>query len=217
VRRPSSADRRPGSLAGAVGADDAHDAAAREREREIVDEQPLAERLAQVLGLDHQVAEARAGGDVDHRRIELLVPVLREQVLVGRDARLALRLPRPRVHLHPLELAGERLLPRALLLLLHEKPLALLLQPAGVVALERIAAAAIQLQDPARDVVEEVAIVGDRHDRARVIVQEALEPGDALGVEVVGGLVEQERAPAPRVGWRGRTFAQLVNWYEQVA
>ena len=52
--------------------------------------------------------------------------------------------------------------------------------------------AAIELQDPARDVVEEVAIVRDRDDRARVLVQVVLEPGDALGVEVVGRLVEQQ-------------------------
>ena len=34
--------------------------------------------------------------------------------------------------------------------------------------------------------------MGDGHDRARVVVQEALEPGDRLGVEVVGRLVEQQ-------------------------
>src|SRR5262249_25451833 len=66
------------------------------------------------------------------------------------------------------------------------------LEPARVVALVRIAAAAIELEDPAGDVVEEVAIVGDRDDGAGVLVEEALEPGDALGVEVVGGLVEEQ-------------------------
>jgi hypothetical protein len=65
-------------------------------------------------------------------------------------------------------------------------------EPRGVVALEREALAAIELEDPARHVVEEVAIVGHRDDGARVVVQEALEPRDALGVEVVGGLVEQQ-------------------------
>ena len=34
--------------------------------------------------------------------------------------------------------------------------------------------------------------MGDEDDRARVLRQVPLEPGDALGVEVVGGLVEQE-------------------------
>ena len=54
-------------------------------------------------------------------------------------------------------------------------------------------AAAVELEDPLRDVVEEVAVVGDRDDGARVLLEEALEPVDRLGVEVVGRLVEEEQ------------------------
>ncbi len=43
------------------------------------------------------------------------------------------------------------------------------------------------------DVVEEVAIVGHRDDRARVGRQVVLQPGHRLGVEVVGRLVEQQQ------------------------
>ena len=57
------------------------------------------------------------------------------------------------------------------LLLFLRQALLLLLQPAGVVALVRHALAAIELEDPLGHVVQEVAIVRDRHDRAR----EALE------------------------------------------
>ena len=53
--------------------------------------------------------------------------------------------------------------------------------------------AAIELENPAGDVVEEVAIVGDGDDRARVVLEEALEPGDRFGVEMVGRLVEQQQ------------------------
>ena len=35
--------------------------------------------------------------------------------------------------------------------------------------------------------------MGDRDDAALVVVQEAFEPGDRLGVEMVGRLVEQEQ------------------------
>jgi hypothetical protein len=35
--------------------------------------------------------------------------------------------------------------------------------------------------------------VGDRDDRALVLGQVLLEPGDRLGVEVVGGLVQQQQ------------------------
>ncbi len=69
----------------------------------------------------------------------------------------------------------------------------LLFEPRRVVALERDAAAAVELEDPLGDVVEEVAIVGDGDDGAGVLLQEAFEPVDRLGVEVVGRLVEQQQ------------------------
>src|SRR5205085_9864747 len=48
-------------------------------------------------------------------------------------------------------------------------------------------------QDPASDVVQEVAVVGDGHDGAGELLEVLLEPRHALGVEVVGGLVEQQQ------------------------
>ena len=54
------------------------------------------------------------------------------------------------------------------------------------------AVAAVEFEDPLGDVVEEVAVVGDRDDSARVFLKIFLEPGDRLGVEVVGGLIEQQ-------------------------
>lgn len=53
--------------------------------------------------------------------------------------------------------------------------------------------AAVDLGDPLRDVVEEVPVVGDGEDGAGVLRQELLEPEHALGVEVVGGLVEEQQ------------------------
>ena len=78
-------------------------------------------------------------------------------------------------------------------LLLEREPLLLLIEPRRVVALPRDAGAAIELEDPPGHVVEEVAVVRDRDDGAREVVQEVLEPGDRLGVEVVGRLVEQQQ------------------------
>ena len=78
-------------------------------------------------------------------------------------------------------------------LLLAGQARQLLLEPARIVALERDPAAAIELEDPLGDVVEEVAIVGDGDDRPRVLLEEALEPVDRFGVEVVGRLVEEEQ------------------------
>ena len=179
-------------LARAVGADDAHDAAAREAEGEVLDQQPVAVALDEVLDLHHHVAQPRARGDDDLGLALAIAPALREHLLVGLQARLGLGLARPRRHAHPLELTLEGALPRGLLLLLDGEALLLLLEPGGVVALPRNARAAVQLEDPARHVVEEVAVVGDRHHRARVLLEELLEPGHRLRVQVVGRLVQQQ-------------------------
>ncbi|MCY1407503.1 hypothetical protein D9M71_228070 [compost metagenome] len=65
-------------------------------------------------------------------------------------------------------------------------------QPAGVVAFERDALAAVEFENPAGDVVEEVAVVGDRHHGAREVVEEVFQPGDRVGVQVVGRFVQQQ-------------------------
>ena len=96
-----------------------------------------------------------------------LCGVLGEQLLVGIQARLALGLARARRHADPVELALQRSLPLALGLLFLLQAVRLLLEPAGVVAFVGNAVAAIELENPAGDVVEEVAIVRDRDDRAR--------------------------------------------------
>src|SRR5699024_5724175 len=58
-------------LADAVGADHADDAVRGQGEGEPVDEEPLAEALLQVLGLDHLVAQAGARRDGDLLEVEL--------------------------------------------------------------------------------------------------------------------------------------------------
>ncbi len=55
---------------------------------------------------------------------------------------------------------------------------------------------AVELEDPLGDVVEEIAVVGDEDDRAGIFLQVPFEPGDALGVEVVGRLVQQQEVGA---------------------
>ena len=105
---------------------------------------------------------------------------------------------------------------RARLALLPHR-LRLLLEPLGVVALERLAFAPLELEDPAARLLEEVAVVPvrsgrceetpfraarlleevavarDRHHRALEALEVRLQPRDALRVEVVGRLVEQQQ------------------------
>ena len=118
------------------------------------------------------------------------------QLVVGGQPGLALRLAGLGRHAHPLELALERAAAGDVRLLLQREARLLLLQPARVVALERDALAVVELEDPLGDVVEEVAVVGDRDDGAGVVLQEPFEPEHRLGVEVVGRLVEQQQVGA---------------------
>ena len=52
--------------------------------------------------------------------------------------------------------------------------------------------AAIEFQDPPGHVVQKVAVVGYSDNGTRVLLQIALQPGDGVGVQVVGGLVQQQ-------------------------
>src|SRR5665647_1403241 len=108
------------------------------------------------------------------------------------NTRLALGLTRARRHAHPLQLSCQGTLTSRLGLLFLLETLALLLKPVRVVPLVRHPLAAIELEDPLRDVVEEVAIVRDSDDGARKVSEEMLQPLDGLGVEMIGGLVEQQ-------------------------
>src|SRR6266545_2982635 len=152
-------------LARAVGADDADDAAARQAEAQVLDQEPVAVPLEEVLGLHDHVAQARPRRDDDLRRAVALLASLGQQRLVGLEPRLGLGLARAGGHAHPLELVLERALARRLLLLLLGQALLLLIEPRGVVALPRDARAAVELEDPPGDVVEEVAVMGDGHAR----------------------------------------------------
>ena len=120
----------------------------------------------------------------------LLLP---DQFVIGRDARLGLGLPGLRRSGDPLAFLGERALARGVLAAFLLEPLLLLLEPGGIIALVGDAPAAIELENPARHVVEEIAVVGDDQDRAGIGAQMAFEPVDRLGVEMVGRLVEQQQ------------------------
>src|SRR5690606_22548956 len=179
-------------LAGAVGADDADDGAVGDDQREIVDQQPVAEALADVAELDDVVAQALARRNEDLVGLLPLLVLDRLQLLQAGQARLALGTAALGVLPGPFQLALNGLLAGLLLVLFLPEALVLLLEPLGVVALPGNAAAAVQLEDPLGGVVEEVAVMGDGHHRARVALQELLQPFHRFGVEVVGGLVQQQ-------------------------
>ena len=165
-----------------------------ENDRSLIS-MPAVEALVEVSHLDDHVAQARARRDLDLLEVELAVPA-RPRWPSPRSARRRARLlawrafgARP----DPGQLVVQPLLQLGVLAALHGEPLGLLLQVGGVVALVGEGPAAVDLQDPLGHVVQEVPVVGDGQDRARVVRQVLLQPQHALRVEVVGGLVEQQQ------------------------
>ncbi len=105
------------------------DAAARQVEREVVDQQAVAKTFRQTLAFHDQIAEPFARRDVDLVGLVALLEFLRGQFLEALHARLALGLPRFRVLANPLEFLLEHLLQAFLLALFLLEARVLLLQP----------------------------------------------------------------------------------------
>ncbi len=181
-----------GRLTGAVTTDHADDGALGHAEAQVVDQHAVAVALGHVLELDDLVAQARAGRDVDFVGLGALLEFLRLHLLEALQAGLGLGLAGLGALAHPLQLFLHGFFVGRLLLGLLGQTLGLGFQPAGVVALVRDAGAAVELENPAGDVVEEVAVVGDGHYGAREVMEEPLQPGDRVGVQVVGRFVQQQ-------------------------
>src|SRR5271155_1863305 len=88
------------------------------------------------------------------------------EFLEPRDAALALRLASAGARAYPFEFAFERLLPRGFGGFFLREAILFLLEPRAVVALPRDSAPPVEFEDPLGGVVEEIAVVRHRDDRA---------------------------------------------------
>ncbi|MNG89271.1 hypothetical protein D3C79_481300 [compost metagenome] len=192
-----------GRLTGTVTTDHTDDGAFRHGERQVVDQHAVAVALGDVLELDDLVAQARTGRDVDLVGFAALLEFLRLHFFKALQTGLGLGLAGLGAFAHPFQFLFHGLLVGALLLGFLRQALGLGFQPARVVAFVRDTGAAVQFQDPASDVVEEVTVVGNGYHGAREVVQEALQPGHRVGVQVVGRFVQQQH-----VGGRQQQAAQ---------
>ena len=175
-------------LARAVGADDAHDGTGRDDGVDIFHQHTVAHALADAGELDDALAQTRSRRNVDFQIRGALLALVGKHGLVGVDAGLALGVAALGRHADPLQFAGQGLLAVGFGLFLIGQALLLLFQPGGVVALPRDAPAAVQFQDPAGHVVQEVAVVGHGDDRTGEGGEVTLQPG----IQMVGGFVQQQ-------------------------
>ena len=183
-----------GGLAHAVGTHDAHDAVARQGEGQPVDEGAAVEALLEVGGLQDHVAQPRTRRDLDLLEVELAGALgLRSHLLIAGQAGLGLGLAALGGGAHPLQFLLEALGELGVLPSLDGQALLLGLQVGGVVAFVGVEVTAVHLGDPLGHMVQEVAVVGDSDDGTLVGGQVLLQPQDRLGVEVVGGLVQEQQ------------------------
>ncbi len=177
---------------GAVRADHADDGARGNAERQVLDQLAVAVMFAEVLDLDHLAAQTGAVGDDDLGLAHAFLLGLVGHLLVGRDTGLRLRLTGLGPGADPLQFLFQNLLLGLVLARFLGDALGLLFQPRGIIPLVGNAAPALQLQDPGGDVIQEIAVVRDAEDGALVLDQVLLQPGDGLGIQVVGRFVEQQ-------------------------
>ena len=181
-------------LADAVRPDHTDDPGARQREAQAVEEQFVPETLDQHLCLEHIAAQPWAGRDVDLLEVELAAALgLGRQLLVASQPSPVLGLPRFRVGPCPLQFPLQDLCALGIPATLDLESSLLGVQVGGVVALVRMGPAAIQLEDPLRDVVQEVPIVRHGQDRPRVRLQVSFQPLHRLCIQMVRRLIEQQQ------------------------
>ena len=164
-------------LAGAVRPDHADDARRRQREAQVLEQQPVAEALRQPSASITTSPRRGPGGMWISTRVELDALLLGEQLLVRAETRLRLRVARASGSSAPTRARAASVRRRADACFSSTASRACFCSSQRrVVALERDAPAAVELEDPAGDVVEEVPVVRDRDDGALVVGEEALEP-----------------------------------------
>ena len=195
-------DAQHGGLAGAVEAEDHHPAALVDGQVDVGEDLQGPVGLRQ-LGRGERRAPARGGGgeldaghlvvgalalEAGHHLLGALEHALRRRGLGGLGA-------------HLVGLVGERL---GLVLGVDPLPLAAplvglaleqVVLPAHVVDVD-LGAVGVQVQHPGHAGLEQRRVVGDHHQPAAEGPQELAQPDDRVGVEVVGGLVQQQRLGA---------------------
>jgi len=183
---------KEGGLARSVGTDHTDNATGREIEAEVFIQYLVAVGFGNASGDDDLVAQLGAGEDDDLVGSILPAVFLRGQLFIVLDAGFALGLAGFGAAADPFQFVGQGFLPAAFTLGLLSEAYLLLFQPTGIVSLIGDAFPAVQFQYPAGHVIEEIAVVSHGDHGALILLEVALQPEHGFGVQMVGGLVQQQ-------------------------
>ena len=192
-------DAQQRGLAGAVQAEHDDLRSAIDREVDVREDLERAVRLRQAGRHERRLAAAARLGEPELRDALLLAHLVQaRQHLLGARHHLVRRggLRRLRAEARGLQLQLCRLLldVDALLLaaLLVGHPLAQVVLPVHVVDVDDLAVR-VEVEHAVHGLADELDIVADHDQPALVVLEELAQPHDAVGVEVVGRLVEDHR------------------------
>src|SRR5699024_1982686 len=166
----------------------------RQGKGQILNQDTIIKALGQVLGFNNLVTQAWWSRNLDFFEVQLLVLLsLGSHFFVAFQTSLVLCLTCLRTGANPCKFIFQALAQLGVLFTSNLEALSLLLQVGGVVALVWVQLAAVDLTDPARDVVEEVTVVCDGQDSAWVVFQVLFQPLHGLSIQVVSRLIEQQQ------------------------
>ena len=184
-----------GGFAAAVGADQGNLVASQHLQIQPLEQGAIAKVEAQPFGLEHQLAGAV---DVVHLQLGLALQLttlaaLHAHRLKGAHPPFVAGAAGLDALTHPHLFLGKLAVKLGVFQLLDPQPLLLPLQVLIVIAGPGGDGAPIEIDDPGRQLVNELPIVGDEDDGAAKILEELFQPVDGVDVQVVGRLVQQQQ------------------------
>ena len=175
-----------------VWTNDAHNAALRNGEGQIFEEQFITISLGDIFDLNNLAAQTLRDLNDDLRFTRGAVFLRLDQLVKGFDTRFRFGLPRLWTLPDPFKLVLNRLLTAGVFTRFLLQTLRLLFEIGRIIAFIDKVTTAIELKDPADDIIQEIAIVGHENDVALIIDQMLFQPRNGLCVQVVSRFVEQQ-------------------------
>ena len=160
-------EAKEGGFSRAIGADNADNAAGRQGKGEVFKEEGIAISFGNALGFDDNIAEARTGRNINFE-VAFFFHALIEQLIICGNPRSGFGVSPAWVHVDPFALSRKGFQTLAFAVCVTRQPFFFLVEPRRVVAFVGYAFAAVEFEYPSGDIVEEIAVVRDGNDGARI-------------------------------------------------
>ena len=176
----------------AVRSDNTYNSVWRKHEIQIFEQKFFAESFRHTNGFNHFVSKSWPVGNKKFKFFLFFFLVFVHQSVVSFQTCFPFCVTRFGSHSNPLQLSLKCLTALAGLLFFHSHTRGFLLEPRRVISFPGNSFTAIKFQNPTSHIVEEVAVVGNGDYSSGILLKVMLKPFHRFGIEVVGGLIEQQ-------------------------